>query len=54
MVGDSGANDIGPAKRLGLPAIHVASSDTSTADPPADASIEDLVDLPAALERLRS
>ncbi len=53
MVGDSGAKDIGPAKRLGLRAIHVASRDKSTADPPADASITDLTDLPAALDRLR-
>lgn len=52
MVGDSGAKDIAPAKRLGLRAIHVASGDTSTADPPADASIADLVDLPAVLDRL--
>ena len=52
MVGDSGAKDIGPAKQLGMRAIHVRSSDATVADPAGDARVEDLCDLPAALDRL--
>jgi FMN phosphatase YigB (HAD superfamily) len=52
MVGDSGAKDVGPAKRLGMRAIHVRSSDTSSADPPADAWIADITGVPEALDRL--